>query len=343
MEGGRTKVTIQGESFYINGSPTYPGRTWRGHPVEGLLLNARLVQGIFDDLNPATRPSWKYPDTGTWDPDRNTAEFVAAMPDWRGHGLLAFTVNMQGGMPRRNTEASQPWLNSAITDTGDLRPEYLARLGKIMDRADDLGMAVILGIFYFGQDERIKDEAAVRKAVGSTVRWVLDGGRRNVLIEINNECNVLYEHPVLQPNRVHELILEAKEMTEEGRRLLVSTSYGGGTIPGENVVRAADFILIHGNGVGDPARIADMVRETRKVPGYAPKPILFNEDDHYDFDRPAFNMAAAIGEYAAWGYYDQGDNNYRDGFQSPPTNWGISSDRKRAFFDAVRAVTGGGL
>ena len=34
-----------------------------------------------------------------------------------------------------------------------------------------------------------------------------------------------------------------------GRRLLTGTSYGGGTVPGENVVRAADFLLLHGNGV----------------------------------------------------------------------------------------------
>ena len=27
---------------------------------------------------------------------------------------------------------------------------------------------------------------------------------------------------------------------------------GGGTIPKENVVRASDFLLLHGNGVKDP-------------------------------------------------------------------------------------------
>ena len=49
-----TKVSIVGEAFHINGRPTYEGRTWHGHKIEGLLLNARLVQGIFDDLNPET-------------------------------------------------------------------------------------------------------------------------------------------------------------------------------------------------------------------------------------------------------------------------------------------------
>ena len=46
-----TQVSIRGEDFYINGQPTYAGRVWNGHRIEGLLLNARMVQGIFDDQN----------------------------------------------------------------------------------------------------------------------------------------------------------------------------------------------------------------------------------------------------------------------------------------------------
>src|SRR4051794_12814896 len=76
----RTSVSIRGDAFLINGRPTYDGRTWRGHKVEGLLFNTRMVQGIFDDLNPRTRARWAYPDTRRWDPERNTRELVAAMP-----------------------------------------------------------------------------------------------------------------------------------------------------------------------------------------------------------------------------------------------------------------------
>jgi len=43
-----TGVSIRGEDFYIDGKPTYAGRVWQGHRVEGLLLNARMVNGIFD-------------------------------------------------------------------------------------------------------------------------------------------------------------------------------------------------------------------------------------------------------------------------------------------------------
>ena len=337
----KTEVSIRGDAFLINGQPTYAGRTWQGKKIEGLLLNSRMIQGIFDDLNPETVSKWAYPDTGKWDPERNTREFIAAMPEWRKHGLLAFTINLQGGSPQGYSR-DQPWHNSALTETGDLRPDYMGRLERILDRADELGMVAILGVFYFGQDQRVKDEAAVKRALDNAVNWVLDRGYRNVLLEVNNECDVArYDHDILRPARVHELIERVKSRTRDGRRLLVGTSYGGGTIPGENVVRASDFLLIHGNGVGDPARIADMVRKTRKVPGYRPMPILFNEDDHFDFDKPANNFLAAIGEYASWGYFDPGKSDYSDGYQCPPTNWTLSTPRKRAFFAKLREVSGG--
>ncbi len=335
----KTTVSIAGDAFHINGKPTYEGRTWKDKKIEGLLFNSRMVQGIFDDLNPATRDRWNYPDTGKWDADRNTREFVAAMPEWRRHGLLCFTINLQGGSPQGYSR-DQPWHNSAIAEDGSLRAEYMARLEKILDRSDELGMVVILGVFYFGQDERLKDEATVKRALDNTVDWVFDRGYRNVMIEVNNECNVRYDHDILKPNRVHELIEQAKQLTRDGRGLLVSTSYGGGTIPSENVVRAADYLLIHGNGVSEPARIAEMVKKTRQVPGYRAMPILFNEDDHFDFDKRMNNMVAAIGEYSSWGYFDPGKSDYRDGYQAPPVNWGLNTERKRGFFGLVKEVTG---
>jgi hypothetical protein len=325
----------------LNGRPTYEGRVWREHSLEGLLFNSRMVQGIFDDLNPETISLWAYPDTGKWDAERNTREFLAAMPSWREHGLLAFTINLQGGSPQGYSQ-KQPWHNSAIRADGSLRLDYMRRLQRILDRADELGMAVILGIFYFGQDQRLRDEAAVVHAVDATVDWVFDRGYRHVLIEVNNECNVRYDHAILRPERVHELIARVQSRQRQGRRLLASTSYGGGRLPGENVVRVADFLLLHGNGVSDPAQIARMVRNCRQIAGYRPMPILFNEDDHYGFERPQNNLVAAVAERASWGYFDfrRPGEGFAEGFQSVPVDWRLSSVRKRAFFQAVRDMTG---
>ena len=334
----RSAVSILQDQFFINGRPTYKGRTFADRKIEGLLLNARMVQGIFDDRNPATSGRWAYPDTGKWDPDRNTREFVAAMPMWRQRGLLAFTINLQGGSPEGYSR-DQPWINTAVEAAGSLRADAMRRLALILDRADDLGMAAIVGIFYFGQDQRVRDEEAVKRAIQNTVKWIVEErGYTNVLLEIDNECDVrAYHHEILKQDRVYELILLAKETSP---RILVGTSFGGGSIPSSNVVKASDFILLHGNGVTDPGRIAEMVRKTRRVDGYRPMPILFNEDDHFDFDRTANNMLAAIGEYAGWGYFDPGSPNYRDGYQCPPVNWGINTDRKRAFFAFLKQVTG---
>jgi hypothetical protein len=337
-----TTVAIRGEKFLINGRPTYAGRSWQGHAIEGLLFNSRMVQGVFDDLNPATRARWTYPDGGAWDAGRNTREFIAAMPEWRRAGLLAFTLNLQGGSPEGYSQ-DQPWINSAFAPDGALRPAYAARAAQILDRADELGMAVILGLFYFGQDERLTDEAAVVRAVDATTDWIFAHGWRHVLVEINNECNVKYDHAILRPERVDELITRVRARENDGRHLLVGTSYGGGTIPGGRVVQASDFLLVHGNGQASPAKITAMVGKIRALPAWRPMPIVFNEDDHFAFDQPDNNFAAAIRAGASWGFFDyrmKGEG-FADGYQSVPVDWGVHSPRKRAFFAKLREITGG--
>jgi hypothetical protein len=337
----QTVVSIERNRFLINGKLTYAGRSWKGHRIEGLLFNARLVQGIFDDRNPDTIKRWAYPDTRKWDAERNTREFIAAMPTWHKHGLLAFTLNLQGGSPEGYSRI-QPWHNSAIEADGSLRKDYLGRLERILNRADELGMVVILGIFYFGQDERLKDEEAIKRAVDNAVTWILDRGYTNILIEINNECNVRYDHAILKPARVHELIDRVKTIKRDGRRLLVSTSYGGGVVPGGKVVQSSDYLLLHGNGLHKPEQMTEQIKKTRNMPEYHPVPLLYNEDDHFDFDKPRYNMLAAIEQYVSWGYFDfrmKGEG-FSDGYQSPPVDWGISSPRKKAFFGKLAEVTG---
>jgi hypothetical protein len=328
----KTTVGIRGDMFLINGEPTYRGRTYQGKKIEGLLMNTRMVQGIFDDMNSETAMRWAYPDTKKWDAERNVREFMAAMPLWKQHGVLAFTINLQGGSPEGYSKA-QPWHTSAIAETGELRPAFMARLERILDRADQLGMVAIVGYYYFGQDQRMKDEAAVKRGVTNATQWLLDKKYRNVLVEIDNECDVKsYDHAILMPERVHELISHAKGMA--GGRLLVGTSYRGGAVPTPNVVKVSDFLLIHGNGVKDPRLITKMVQDTRKLEGYRPMPILFNEDDHFDFDQPSNNMINAINEYASWGYFDP------EGYQCPPVTWGIDTPRKKAYFEFNQRVTG---
>ncbi|MCU0523051.1 MAG: hypothetical protein MUF84_20485 [Anaerolineae bacterium] len=347
-----TTVTIDGDAFLIDGEPTYPGCWYQGRKIEGLLLNSRMVQGIFDDLNLATRHMWNYPPdapngAGPWDPDRNTEEFVAAMASWRAAGLLGFTINLQGGSPQGYSK-EQPWHNSAFTASGDLRQPYMDRLHRILAEADALGMIPIVGYFYFGQDQRLDDEKSVIRATENATDWLLAQGYTNVLVEVGNEVdNRAYDHAILRADRCHELIalVQARStgrVASAHGRLLVSTSLCGNVIPPANLVAVSDFLLLHGNGVRDPNRIREMVDLTRQVVGFRGQPILFNEDDHFGFEAGDNNMLAALGRYAGWGYFDfrMTREGHVEGYQSVPVDWAINSERKRGFFSLLAKVTG---
>jgi len=345
----KTKVEIEGSKFKINGEFINKGRVWNGIEIEGLLFNTRMVQGIFDDKNPETVSKWAYPDTGKWDPDRNTKEFIDAMPLWQSKGVLGFTINLQGGSPEGYSR-EQPWINSAFLEDGSLDEKYMARLEKILDRADELGMVPIVGYFYFGQSKSIRDEQAVVDGVKNATMWILKKGYTNVLIEIANECDIndlserdrmdYYLQDNLKSKNIHNLIKLVQSMEYEGRRLLASTSFRGGGIPTDNVVEVADFILIHGNGVEDVKRIKEMIDIIRQKPCYRGQPILFNEDDHFDFDKDKNHLLTAIRNGVSWGYFDPGKSNYCDGYQRPPVNWGINTQRKKEFFDLVEKIVG---
>src|SRR4051812_32658371 len=201
---GRTRLEIRGEDFWIDGQPTYAGRAWRGRRIEGLLYNSRMVNATFDDSNPDTRGRWAYPDTGAWDPERNTDEFIAQLPAYRRHGVLAVTLCLQYGAPGRYTR-QHPWHSTAFTAGGDLRPDHLARFARALEAIDALGMVAFVGYFYFGQDEHILAEEGVRRAVENASGWLLDAGHTNVVVDVVNECNVpRYEHEIMTPPRVHE-------------------------------------------------------------------------------------------------------------------------------------------
>ncbi|MSU49598.1 MAG: hypothetical protein EXS37_11005 [Opitutus sp.] len=338
----KTTVTIRGEDFLLNGRPTYEGRTWRGHRIEGLLMNNRVVQGTFDDLNPETVKRWAYPDTGNWDAERNNREFLAALPTWKAHGVLGFTVNFQGGSPEGYSKG-QPWENHPFNPDGSLRPAFMARVKRILDEADRLGTVPIVGYFYFGQSGRLQTDENVFRATDTLTRWLLDGGWKNFLVEINNESNPNYLPPILRIDRVHELIARVRDIrAPDGRRLLVGTSFPVKVMPTVEAVRASDFVLLHGNAFPSSAELVAKIRATRALDPTRVIPVLVNEDDHSDIEADDGRLASCVAEHVSWGWFDwrrQGES-FDEGYQSVPVNWGISSVRKRAFHARVAEITG---
>jgi Cellulase (glycosyl hydrolase family 5) len=326
-----TVVSIEGTEFQINGKPTYPGTA-----AQGLLLNARTVQAVFDDENPATVQRWAYSDTGVWDPDRNTNEFIAALPTLANAGLTAVTVGMQGGSPGSSSTkpdlsgAGQDPIVSAFLADGSLKPAWLDRLDRVIRAADENGMIVILNLFYFGQTHRWASEDAVIAALDNTVDWLVAQEYRNVILDVANESpgpgSAYYaEQPILKRTRIATLVERAKTRSEG--TLLVSSSLSPGALPPADLLTASDFVLLHANK-RTPAELTKMVDQLRKSAAFAadPKPIVINEDS----PRLA-NMDAAVKAGAGWGFHQ------KSSLQVPPVAWDQPSSELRAFLDRVRS------
>ncbi|MDA3961712.1 MAG: hypothetical protein PF961_13055 [Planctomycetota bacterium] len=346
-----TTLSIHGTDFYLDGVPSYQGRTWQGHRIEGLLFNSRMIQGIFDDSCAETRGHWAYPDTGIWDPERNVSEFIAALPAYRRHGLLGVTVGLQGGGSIYTAGIYDQYHASAFADDGSLDPAWINRLDRVLAAADAQGMVVIVSYFYFRHARHLGD-AAVRAGVVNATEHLMATGRKNLIIEICNESQLFKSMPLLRPDGVHAMIALAQEACARTIPVMAST-VGGPSLPEPAWMRTEDLHAPHGNGL-TPAQLTDKLARLKADPIYQanPKPILINEDSII-----AANMDAAIACGASWGYYSQGmGSDYQDltnwkqprearcddlsGYQTLPVNWGINTDEKRAFFQHVAAVTG---
>lgn len=308
---GRTKVGTEGIAFQMNGRAACPGSI----EAAGRLMNVRMVNCIFEDMNPETCPDG-------FGPEINTEAFIAAIPQYRTHGVLAFTVGLQGGFP-----GYEGALNSAFLADGSLKDDYLTRAAKVIEACGAQGMAIILSLFYQRQDQVFESENAVRSGVVNAVDWVASEGYGNVLVEIANE----FEHEgftqgvIRDPSGMASLITLAKE-TQPG--LLISASGLGDSQMAPEVAEAADFITLHGNS-SSPQKMAE---GTRKCLEYG-RPVIFNEDDKLG-DEAASACEAVFNAGGSWGYMNSALNQYY------PFKWGIEPGDDQIVYDKMREITG---
>ena len=300
----KTRVAIKDGRWLLNDSVTYGGAK-----AEGLLMNVRMVNAVFED---AKRPGF--------DPDANTRRFSAAIPDYVAHGVRAFTINLQGGMP-----GYEGAVNSAFDAEGNLRDEYLKRVRRVIEACDRAGAVVILGCFYQRQDQALKDEAAVRAAVANVAQWIRGSGFTNVVLEIANEYgHGGFDHKLLRTAAGQVELMTLARKVHPG--LLVSTSpVTSGIVPGE-VARAADFVLVHFNGTKleeIPARLK-MLREFGK-------PVVCNEDTKTG-PIGAKAAEACVTAGASWGLMLEKRN------QHDPFTFGGAKDDE-AVYAALRKLT----
>ena len=305
-----TELSIVGGDFYINGQITFPGTA-----VEGLLMNSRMIQAITDD------EQHQSPFTSSFDPEKNTDDFIAMLPEYKSYGMLAFTVGLQGGYPGGSGGDNQPGVRSAFTSDGSLKQAWMNRLDRVIQAADQLGMIVMVNYFYFGQDHHLSSDTAVRNAVINATNYLVDKGYTNIMVDLANEHNIWYDqhHPIIdQDGQIDDLI---KIVSDAG--IPASTSKAGGK-PGSEIRAVSDIFILHGNGQ-DPSTVTSWTNDLKQYN----KPIFFNEDPN---GLP--NLNAAVNAGASWGYYDQ------SGFQTVPSNWSIDSSKKLEFFNRIKELSG---
>ena len=365
-----TSVSFQGTRILMNDRPTYEGC----EKAEGLLFNVRTVNATFDDTlgevswwdDDGSRPENGHAGYGGWrSPESamaNTQRFIGALPEYRAWGILAVNLNFQGGHPL----LSKPWIaegkgsagarenghrdfyhNSAFRADGSIDENYAERIGSVIEACDRLGMAVILQLFYFGQDTVFSDEDAIRAAVDNAVDFVCNRDYRNLLIEIANEVmEGHYHHEILKPARVAELIQRVRERAEgeHSQKLLVSTSEAALLSPRQwtpdqmdRVFEACDFVLLHGGDGIDHGQVGDRTEVAKKIDLIRsrswfmerPRPIVFNESDG------ALAFESAVQRGVSFGLHSTAY------FQTMwPPKWGVWGNETLWFFRNVKAWTG---
>lgn len=288
----KTEISIDGTNFQINDKLTYSNYKSEAH---GRLMNVRMVNSVFDDENPATRPA-------EFVPEENTNNFIESMKQYKSKSILAFTVNLQGGFP-----GYEGAINSAFRPNADLKADYMKRVSRVIESADDLGMVIILGLFYQRQDQILLDEDKVRTATANAAAWIRDKGYTNVMIEIANEyTHGGFDHHIISDEDGEVELMNIVRSTAPS--LLVSTSGIGDALFHQKLAKAADFILLHGNGC-NPDEYDEKVNVLKQYE----KPIVFNEDWCFSNDRRGISDAvqkasAAFRAGASWGIMNQKRN-----------------------------------
>jgi CubicO group peptidase (beta-lactamase class C family) len=281
-----TRISIADGNWYLNEQVTY-----RGTRAQGLLMNVRMVNTVFEDANERTRPAG-------FSADANTEAFLTVIPDYVASGVRAFTLNLQGG--HCGYEGA---VNSAFRADGSLRESYLSRVQRIIEACDRHGAAVILGCYYQRQDQLLADEAAVRAGIVNVAKWIAEAGFTNVVLEIANEFNHAgFGHQLLKTATGQAELIALAKKTAPG--LLVSTSGLGDGRAAEPVIRASDFLLIHFNST-KVADFAELIAPLRKWG----KPVVCNEDDKAGA-AGAEAAECCVANGCSWGFMRKEVNQY---------------------------------
>lgn len=318
---GCTELRVKGNDFYINGAVSYSEIDGVNPKALGLLMNARFIQGIFNDQSPDN----DYNRYGKkFDPESNTDELIAALPQWYAYGLRAFTVGFQGGGPCYTMNNASIDNNPFGKEGFEFDTDAQHRMHRLIKAADQIGMVVIVSLFYPGQLPNFQDGRSIHRALKSACLFLKEGGYTNVIIEICNEMDVDKSHTLIYEEESMAVLMDL--VREYSGGMIVGCSLSGGSYLDE-ICQASDVILIHGNDCSRQS-LYQLIQQVRKAaPG---KPVLCNEDS-----QALGQLSVAFNEHVSWGYY----NNMTK--QEPPTYWEITEGEDNFF--AHRLAMGLGI
>ncbi len=322
QEMRRTKLSIKNDKFLINGSLIYSQIENSNPNAWGLLMNARFIQGVFDDKADRARFN-RY--GKVFDPEQNTNDLIEALSKWYQFGLRGFTVGFQGGGPCFTIDNYKIKNNPFSSDGNEIDSDYLRRMEKIIRAADEIGMVVILSFLYGAQARFLKDDIAIMNGVKKASNWLRDMKFTNVIIEIANEHDVddFKIHPIVHKvEGVVDLIRIAKR---ESDGIPVGCSGTGGYFS-EKIASESDVILIHGNGQ-TRQQFYNLVQKAKHITPV--RPIVCTEDSQ------ALSQLGVVSRMQiSWGYY----NNMTK--QEPPVNWNITPGEDLFFAYRMAEIIG---
>lgn len=115
--------------------------------------------------------------------DADTEELMAHLDEFKGYGVNTVSVFVMG---------SRFGDVKGYLPDASLNPIYTARLGRIIEAADQRGMVVLVGCLYWSTSKASQDlghwtQKEANRAVANTVAWLSKNNYRNVFVDVDNE------------------------------------------------------------------------------------------------------------------------------------------------------------
>ena len=119
--------------------------------------------------------------------DAATDELIGNLDLFAGYGVNTISVFFQG---------SRFGDIKGYRKDATLDPVYAARMGRIIEAADERAMIILVGCLYWSSSQAKWEcwtQAEANRAVHNTVQWLHDRDYRNVFVDVDNEGMALRE------------------------------------------------------------------------------------------------------------------------------------------------------